>query len=282
MNEELDLEVLVRRLKQENALLRQELQLLRDTGGADRGGSGGAAEEAGVADVTAGSTGSSGGIEQRQALSEEEQRGLRRQVQAFVEDPAPDAILNVEASMLFIRSAFDILKALARQAGPAGLQRLTGAAAAVGGGDGDVAEAAAELSSLRLLVQQQEQQIGVLAGVLRTQGLAAPANPQHSRQGSVGGGSIGAATGISQPVTSSSGWRQQRPGISTGGRGAAILPASTPYSDELLADQHKAVSAGPLLRQPVGLARSHCCNCNQPFAFSCSHAVFTCRPPASV
>ena len=278
VNEELDLEVLVRRLKQENALLRQELQLLRGTGGANRGGIGGiggeAAERAGVADVTAGSTeggsggsnsstGSSGGIERRQALSEEEQRRLRRQVQAFVEDPAPDAILNVEASVLFIRSAFDILKALARQAGPAGLQRLTSAAAAAGGGDGDVAEAAAELGSLRLLVQQQEQQIGVLAGVLRTQGLAAPANPQHSRQGS-GGGSIGAA--ISQPVTSSSGWPQQRPGSSAGAPNTAILLAFTPYSDELLADQHKAVSAAPLLRQPVGLARSHCCMCNQPFA----------------
>ena len=262
VNEELDLEVLVRRLKQENALLRQELQLLRDTGGGGRGGE--AAEEAGSEDGAAGraegsgsgsgpgnvSTGT-GGIERRQALSEEEQRRLRRQVQAFVEDPAPDAILNVDASMLFIRSAFDMLKGLARRAGLAGLQRLTeggSGAGAAADGEGDVAEAAAELSSLRLLVQQQEQQIGVLAGVLRKQGLAAPADPQQSRQSSGSGGSIEAGT--SRP--SSSGWRQQRPG-SSAGPGAAALPAAAPYSDELLADQHKAVSLPSCCRLDIAV-----------------------------
>ncbi|PRW60177.1 kinesinlike KIF6 [Chlorella sorokiniana] len=151
VNEELDLEVVIRQLKRENALLRQELQLLRNGGASSSGDSAGTAE-------------GSAGLEQRMQLTEAEQHVLRRQVQAFVEDPSPDSLLGVEPSMLFIRAAFDLLKGMARGTAPQGPTAKgpapAGAAAVVG------AATEAELRSLRQLVQRQEQQIKVLSDAL--------------------------------------------------------------------------------------------------------------------
>ncbi|KAL4458604.1 hypothetical protein ABPG75_013469 [Micractinium tetrahymenae] len=108
VNEELDLEVVIKRLRAENTLLRQELQLLRSGAAPDSDRGAAAGGEVGEAE----GPDAGRGVEQRAALTEAEQHVLRRQVAAFVEDPSPDAALNVEASMLFIRAAFDMLKGM--------------------------------------------------------------------------------------------------------------------------------------------------------------------------
>lgn len=226
MNEELDLEVVIKRLKQENALLRQELQLLR-SGGTSTGGSGngGLGEAEGAVEVAAAVA--DGGL----ALTEAEQHQLRRQVQAFVENPSPDAALNLEASMRVIHAAFGLLRSMARGTA-AGSDSATGS--------GEVA--ATELRSLRVLVQQQEQQIAVLAGVLRKQATA---------EGGTQSGSCAPAPLILPSPTATSrtshshssgsaaggGWRQQQSSLPPLSKAPVV-----PYSDDLLADQHKAVS----------------------------------------
>ncbi|EFN54139.1 hypothetical protein CHLNCDRAFT_135529 [Chlorella variabilis] len=210
VNEELDLELLVRRLKQENALLRQELQLLRSGGtvvpGSDSTGG------AGEASAAAGS-----GPEQQQALSEAEHQVLRRQVQAYVEDTAPDASLDVQASMLFIHAAFGLLKGMVR-GGPAWGHQPAALSGSSSSNSGPEA-AAAEVRSLRQLVQDQEQQIGVLAGVLRKQGLS----PDMLQQAD------------NHPSSSSS--SPHHATTSATGHGATSALA---FSEELLEDQHKA------------------------------------------
>ena len=96
MNEEVDPSLVIRRLKQENLALRQELQLLKGGGGGAEGpGEGGSGEPGG---------GSGGGGRPWQTLGEEEEAALRQQVLAFVEDASPEAALNVEASMVAIRT----------------------------------------------------------------------------------------------------------------------------------------------------------------------------------
>lgn len=247
VNEELDLEVVIRQLKRENALLRQELQLLRSGGVGGGNSSSGSGGDSG--DRAEGAA-AGGGLEQRTQLTEAEQHVLRRQVQAFVEDPSPDALLGVEPSMLYIRAAFDLLKGMARGAaprGPAGPTPAGGTAAA-----GPATDAA--LRSLRQLVQRQEQQIKVLSGVLRKQGVQdagvevnahsdLPSRPmsssstRSSRSGSAQAGQQG-------PVQQQQ--QAQRPSTS-----AAAAPPAVPYSDALLSDQHKAVSAQDCLFEPA-------------------------------
>ncbi len=204
VNEELDLEVVIKRLKAENTLLRQELQLLRS--GAAAGTSSGRPTGSNEGDAEGGGSGS--GAEQRLALTEAEQHVLRRQVATFVQDPSPHAVLNVEVSMPFIQAAFDMLKGMvcarAAEASPAtpAQQSGSGASSLGSGGAGAAAEAAgaAELRTLRQLVQQQEQQIGVLTGVLRKQGLPAPGShplaSRHASSGSSDGSPAGSRAGV--------------------------------------------------------------------------------------
>ncbi len=240
VNEELDLEVVIRQLKRENALLRQELALLR-SGGADGGSRGDGA----AADAAQGGS----GLEQRTELTEAEQHVLRRQVQAFVEDPSPDALLGVEPSMLFIQAAFDLLKGMARGAAPGG--PVDGPAPArVAAAAGAAAEV--ELHSLRQVVQRQEQQIKVLSGVLRKQGVGSmgtdantPSDPTSRPMSSSSTRSSGSGSG-----SAAAGWQglspqqqaQQQQQVQRPSSSVAAPPPAVPYSDALLADQHKAVS----------------------------------------
>lgn len=247
MNEELDLELLVRRLKQENALLRQELQLLRSGGtvvpGSDSTGG------AGEASAAAGS-----GPEQQQALSEAEHQVLRRQVQAYVEDTAPDASLDVQASMLFIHAAFGLLKGMVR-GGPAWGHQPAALSGSSSSNSGPEA-AAAEVRSLRQLVQDQEQQIGVLAGVLRKQGLS----PDMLQQAD------------NHPSSSSS--SPHHATTSATGHGATSALA---FSEELLEDQHKAVSRLPNQQHARFSAWLICFAPHKPPG---CHSLSTSAPPA--
>lgn len=310
VNEELDLEVAIKRFKAENALLRQELQLLRSTAAA------GGSKSAAACDGEDNAVGSGAGVEQRHALTEAEQHVLRRQVAAFVEDPSPDAALNVEASMLFIRAAFDMLKGMARAGGPRDgappLQQLRSSPNSSGSSAGAGSEVPAELRSLRQLVQQQEQQIGVLVGVLRKQGLPAPgghtasAGPHtvHSGQSSSSssssdGGQVGSRAAFVSAEQATSSRRSSTASVSSTGvpnspatAGKQHIPplllpqpawpagsvgagshqaragsdsSSTPlqhlpvpaYSDELLADQHKAVRCNQSYPRCSGCCRGH-------------------------
>lgn len=173
----MDPEAVIRRLRAENTLLRQELQLLRSGSAPGRS----SRESAGGEEKAAEGGGGGRGVEQRQVLTEEEQHVLRRKVAAYVEDSSPEAVLSVEASMLFIRAAFDMLKGMVRVGGAGGsaqalMQRLGSSLSSRGSSAGAASEAVpiVELRGLQQLVQQQEQQIGVLTGVLRRQGLPLP------------------------------------------------------------------------------------------------------------
>lgn len=231
--EELDLEMLVRRLKHDNALLRQEILLLRSgaaCGDSPSDGSGLAAAE-----------GTSGRADERVELSEGEEAQLRRQVLEWLEDPSPEARLNVQPSMFFIHAAFGLLRGLLSGKGT---QAAAGQSQQAGGLGGQ------EVVRLRLLVQEQEQQVAVLAGLLRKQGLARCKPADRAAAGGASGEP--AAAGELLPERSSSSLNPQ-PGS---GQPTRPPPASNPtsldaeaaeaapaalYSDALLSDQQKAV-----------------------------------------
>lgn len=243
VNEELDLEVVIRQLKRENALLRQELQLLR-SGGV---GNGGSSSGSGCSGDSEEGAAAGGGLEQRTQLTEAEKHVLRRQVQAFVEDPSPDALLGVEPSMLFIRAAFDLLKGMARGAAPAGPALAGGAAAAGPATD-------AELRSLRQLVQRQEQQIKVLSGVLRKQGVqdaGAEVNAHSDLPSRPMSSSSARSSGCGSAQAGWQGPAQQQQQAQRPSTSATAAPPAVPYSDALLSDQHKAVSAQGCLFEPA-------------------------------
>lgn len=281
VNEEIDPDVLIRKLKAENTLLRQEVALLRGgLAGGDGDGAGGrgdadggrAGSNDGDADVE--QTGGVG-LEVQAALSEGEQHALRRRVAAYLDDPSPDAVLMVEPSMFFIHAAFSLLKSLVKGGGGGALQQA---------GSASVPAAETELRSLRLLVQQQEQQIAVLAGVLRKQGSTAPTGgttvtaggAQSSRRSS--GSNSPASTAVTPALPASSsrpssswgtstqaGFQQGQPSqqlalaSSAGNSARAAGPAKAPkpaYFDDVLADQHKAVrGSGGLLPACVPACR---------------------------
>ena len=89
-----------------------------------------------------------GGEEARGPLTPNELARLRSSIEAFVMDPAPDATLNLGASMLFIKAGFDILKAMVRQGGTLG----AAANAKVGAVGGDVAGLQEQLHKLKVQV----------------------------------------------------------------------------------------------------------------------------------
>ncbi|KAL4859263.1 Kinesin-like protein KIF6 [Chlorella vulgaris] len=193
VNEELDLEVVVKQLKQENALLRQELQLLRSVE------EGGDTTDAPVASLPAPEGSGQPGQGQAQPMSEGEQQALWRRVQAYVDDQSPDARLDVQASMPAVHEAFAMLRSLARGDGctkvGGSLQPATGNHA----------------HGLRQLVQQQQHQIAVLAGVLHKQGHGTKQQQQQQAEGSL-------VTGGALPLP----------------------PPLPPHSEALVADQHTA------------------------------------------
>jgi hypothetical protein len=191
VNEELDLEVVVKQLKQENALLRQELQLLRSVE------EGGDTTDAPVASLPAPEGSGQPGQGQVQPMSEGEQQALWRRVQAFVDDKSPDARLDVQASMPAIHEAFAMLKSLARGDGCTKVEGLLQPAPG------------SHVHGLRQLVQQQQHQIAVLAGVLHKQGHG---TKQQQQQQQVEGA-------------------------------LPLPPPLPPHSEALVADQHTAVSA---------------------------------------
>ena len=88
VNEEVDPTLVIRRLKQENQLLRQELQLLKGGNGSP-GADGGADGQ---------------GEPQEPKLSEDERGRLRQRIRAFIEDESADASLDVEGDMHVIRT----------------------------------------------------------------------------------------------------------------------------------------------------------------------------------
>jgi hypothetical protein len=246
VNEELDLELVVRRLKQDNALLRQELALLRS----------GAAASGDTADDAGGRAAAPpcDGAEERLELSEGEEARLRRQVQEWLEDPSPDARLSVQPSMFFIHAAFGMLKGLLTGSGAHAASGQLQQAGSGRGGEGQ------EARRLRVLVQEQEQQIAVLAGLLRKQGLAFgrlsdPAAAATDASGSLmpagqaRPGSSGSSSSSSRslhPQPASSQAMPPRPAsgpTSVQAQAAGALPAAG-YTDALLMDQQKAVRAG--------------------------------------
>lgn len=102
MNEELDPALVIKRLRAENQQLRQELQLLKGGAGPDGGGEEGGSAGAGAGEGEGGGEGAA--RQPWQHLSEEERGRLREQVLAYVEDDSPEAQLEVEASMVIIRT----------------------------------------------------------------------------------------------------------------------------------------------------------------------------------
>jgi hypothetical protein len=248
VNEELDLEVVVRQLNQENALLRQELQLLRSGPP--------------LAPAVGGSTGDGlqvaahGGLsEGRTALSQEEQAALLLQVQAFVVDPSPLASLELQPSMLHIHAALGLLKAMARN-DSSGVQQLGhqfGLATPGSSGSSELASQGqvAQLHQLQCLVHEQEQRIAVLTGVIRKQRLSP---------------GLGRGSKLSDSRPTSSSGSLESSGTQDSGRETSRLrdveskasPAAR-YSDELLADKQKAVSS-LLCCHNMLLLQAHACH----------------------
>ena len=126
INEQLDPQLMIKRLKQENKELREEIAMLKGEA-VDRG----------------------------DALSDEDQARLRELIRAYVADPSPEATLQV-AEYGKIRAAFKIFKEMVQEGGNArpgssGASSLTGRAAE-GGGE----LAGGDLDKLRLQLQQRD------------------------------------------------------------------------------------------------------------------------------
>ena len=274
-NEELDLPAMIHRLKAENQLLRQELQLMRSggvggsgvTGGlAAEGGETGAGGNAGQQQEAVPAAAGSVGVEVRRALSTVEQRRLQQQLMAYLEDPSPEAVLSLEASMLFISNAFAMLKAMVKggSKGGSGWRRRAGAAGALawshsseagrgeaaeegeGGGEegeeeGDEDGPEREVRALRLALQQKQLELDVLVGVLHKQGLLPSA--------AAGGGGPAAMIGPGGPLQQRQQWEEQGPASEPA---AALVKAAAPVAArqqppmpitaDMLQDRNKGVS----------------------------------------
>eukprot|EP00887_Chlorella_sp_A99_P006382 scaffold3.g6382.t1 len=197
-NEELDLPALVRRLRAENQLLRQELQLVRGGGGGTAAPGASDSNESDAAERSMVPAGEGAGsdsnavteaaarnLDPRRQLSDAERGRLQQQLRAYLEDTSPDAVLGLEASMLFISNAFAMLKAMLR--GGVGQQRTMLQLKEGRGGDGEAsgegaaggqqavedeeAKAKREVRELQLALQQKQRELDVLVGVLHKQGL---------------------------------------------------------------------------------------------------------------
>ncbi|DBA83158.1 TPA: hypothetical protein ACH3X2_006681 [Trebouxia sp. C0005] len=128
VNEEVDPSLVIKRLKQEIRDLKDEIRLLKGEGG-DRG-----------------------------PLTPDELTRLQSQLDAWVSDSAPGAMLELGGSMLHIRAALDMLKKSVRQGGG----RKLGA-----GKDSDGGDAPEQLRKLQLQVQQRDNEINILVSMLK-------------------------------------------------------------------------------------------------------------------
>jgi kinesin family protein 6/9 len=139
INEQLDPQLMIKRLKQENKELREEIAMLK-----------GEAVDRGDAE-----------------LSDEERARLMELVRTYVADPSEDATLNVsEYSKL--RATFKIFKTMLQEAnarpgtGVASVA-LPGGAVISGGG---TESGGADLDTLRLQLQQRDNEINILVAML--------------------------------------------------------------------------------------------------------------------
>ncbi|DBA74016.1 TPA: hypothetical protein ACH3X1_010839 [Trebouxia sp. C0004] len=128
VNEEVDPSLVIKRLKQEIRDLKDEIRLLKGEGG-DSG-----------------------------PLTPDELARLQSQLDAWVSDSAPGAVLELGGSMLHIRAALDMLKKSVRQGGG----RKLG-----GGKDSDGGDAPEQLRKLQLQVQQRDNEINILVSLLK-------------------------------------------------------------------------------------------------------------------
>ena len=140
INEQLDPQLMIKRLKQENKELREEIAMLKGEA-VDRG----------------------------DELSDEDQARLRELIRAYVADPSPEATLQV-AEYGKIRAAFKIFKEMVQEGGNARpgssvASSLTGGAAE-GGGE----LAGGDLDKLRLQLQQRDNEINILVAMLNKRG----------------------------------------------------------------------------------------------------------------
>lgn len=266
-NEELDLPALVRRLKAENQLLRQELQLVQSCGA----NSGRVAAAVGGLDTSAdsGSDRASTGegppasmdqhqhqqLDVGQRLSEGERQRLAAQLRAYLADPSPDAVPGLQASMRVIAAAFSMLKAiLLGGTGPthrraALIERLGGSNGEGGWGresesdpkeeaEADDAKEAASMAArvqeLQQALQQKQRELDVLVGVLHKQGLLPTP-----------GGAGSTAAAVAANITGLTAINKQQPVLQHSPAGSAMAgsiaqSSSLPLTTDMLRDQNKA------------------------------------------
>mmetsp|Transcript_31029 Transcript_31029/g.80829 ORF Transcript_31029/g.80829 Transcript_31029/m.80829 type:complete len:928 (+) Transcript_31029:376-3159(+) len=158
LNEEVDPSLIIRRLKQEIRDLREEMRLVK------------------------------GEAEDRGPLTPDEIKRLSEQVEAYCADNSPEATLNLGGSMLFIRAAFDAFRKLVRAGGVVGPAGVSQKLLSGGGENGNAAgpDMAEQLRKLRLQVQQRDNEINILVGMLKRRDAA----------GGAGGAAPGAAGGM--------------------------------------------------------------------------------------
>ncbi|KAF5843229.1 P-loop containing nucleoside triphosphate hydrolase protein [Dunaliella salina] len=236
LNEEVDPNLIIRRLKQEIRDLREEMRLVK------------------------------GEAEDRGPLTPDEIKRLSEQVEAYCADNSPEATLNLGGSMLYIRAAFEAFRKLVRAGGVVGPAGVSQKLLSGGGESGTAAgpDMAEQLRKLRLQVQQRDNEINILVGMLKRRdaagggggaaagpaggmmmggGLPALASaPNRPPLGAppaagvpmAGAGSNGVGQGWSAPPSESSG------GSPSSNAAAAADPMSQLFNANLLADRNKA------------------------------------------
>uniref|UniRef100_A0A7R9YQE6 Kinesin-like protein n=1 Tax=Chlamydomonas euryale TaxID=1486919 RepID=A0A7R9YQE6_9CHLO len=213
VNEEVDPTLIIRRLKQEVRDLKEEVRVLQ------------------------------GAEEQRGDLTPDEVARLKKQIEAYCADNEPDASLNLGGSMLFIRSAFNVFKAMVR-AGP-GTLALPGSGGKVAGDGGGAvsADQMDQIKKLKLQVQQRDNEINILVSMLqrRDGGTGRPSGPQLL-QGAAGSplARSSAATALPSPPGHQPGTASP---AASGGGGAGAANAddlAALMNTDMLGDRNKA------------------------------------------
>ncbi|KAJ7515220.1 hypothetical protein O6H91_22G006000 [Diphasiastrum complanatum] len=140
LNEEVDPNFVIKRLKQEIKDLKMELKLLR------------------------------GEDFDREPLTSTELNILKNQVTTYIQDTSPDAYLNCEASVLHVRAAFQILKDLLNESGAALHQKPAYGCSPtneISSGSGSTLPLNETIQSLYHQLQQRDNEINILVSFIR-------------------------------------------------------------------------------------------------------------------
>eukprot|EP00877_Chromochloris_zofingiensis_P015099 jgi/Chrzof1/9843/Cz04g18020.t1 len=184
INEEVDPAAIIKRLKQEVGELRDEVRMLKG-GGPERG-----------------------------PLTPDELQRLAQQVKMYCADDSPDASLSLAGDMMFIRASFDIFRQLVRQSGALAAAAVVAPtsgsskdnSSSKDGSAGSTATAGPviagvnvtdlqeQLRKLKLQVQQRDNEIGILVGMLKRREAAGGQGPTLS-----GGATAAAAATAAAP-----------------------------------------------------------------------------------